>query len=110
MVEDIAYWLSVSTVLYGISRISAQLMWSEGYRLVRWLLSASSNDEKFEKLFFCSLSYSDETYYEFFFSFTLFHFNFSFEAKIKKNTLVTLVLAEKREALLLNTAHFCIFS
>lgn len=45
-----------------------------------------------------------------FFSFTLFHFNLSFEAKIKKSTLVTLVIAEKREALFLNTAHFCIFS
>lgn len=55
MVEDIAYWLSVSTVLYGISRISAQLMWSEGYRLVRWLLSASSNDEKFAIFLFSFL-------------------------------------------------------
>ena len=110
MVEDIAYWLSVSTVLYGISRISAQLMWSKGYRLVRWLLSASSNDEKFEKLFFVLFLIVTRHIMSSFFSFTLFHFNFSFEAKIKKNTLVTLVIAEKREALFLNTAHFCIFS
>ena len=87
MVEDIAYWLSVSTVLYGISRISAQLMWSKGYRLVRWLLSASSNDEKFEKLFFVLFLIVTRHIMSSFFSFTLFHFNFSFEAKIKKKTL-----------------------
>lgn len=95
---DCFWWLRIL--------LSAQLMWSEGYRLVRWLLSASSNDEKFEKLFFVLFLIVTRHIMSSFFSFTLFHFNFSFEAKIKKKHSSDLGTSRKKGSTLV---EYCTF-